>query len=117
MQLCDRALASGVGMEAGLAPLYAAAMLLLCARQSEWPGWGRGGFEGCGQCSACRACHARKPGCSPACPLPSHNPPCARTSFHSTPAAGEAGQLLEQEAPLAQLIGLPLSTVRAPRAA
>ncbi|KAI7837718.1 hypothetical protein COHA_008440 [Chlorella ohadii] len=58
VQLCDRAMASGVAMEAGLAPLYAAAMLLLCARQS-----------------------------------------------------GEAGHVLEQEVPLAQLIGLPLSTV------
>jgi hypothetical protein len=38
VQLCDRAMASGVAMEAGLAPLYAAAMLLLCARQCEW-GW------------------------------------------------------------------------------
>lgn len=36
VQLCDRAMASGVAMEAGLAPLYAAAMLLLCARQCEW---------------------------------------------------------------------------------
>ncbi len=35
VQLCDRAMASGVAMEAGLAPLYAAAMLLLCARQCE----------------------------------------------------------------------------------
>ena len=36
VQLCDRAMASGVAMEGGLAPLYAAAMLLLCARQCEW---------------------------------------------------------------------------------
>lgn len=34
VQLCDWALSSGVAMEAGLAPLYAAAMLLLCARRT-----------------------------------------------------------------------------------
>lgn len=35
VQLCDRVMAAGISMEAGLAPLYAAAVLLLCCRQCE----------------------------------------------------------------------------------
>jgi hypothetical protein len=35
VQLCDQIMAAGVSMESGLAPLYAAAMLLLCCRQCE----------------------------------------------------------------------------------
>jgi hypothetical protein len=35
VQLCDQVIAAGVSVEAGLAPLYAAAMLLLCCRQCE----------------------------------------------------------------------------------
>lgn len=34
VQLCDQVLGAGIGLEAGLSPLYAAAMLLLCCRQS-----------------------------------------------------------------------------------
>jgi hypothetical protein len=35
VQLCDQVLGAGIGLEAGLSPLYAAAMLLLCCRQCE----------------------------------------------------------------------------------
>lgn len=41
VQLCDQVLGAGIGLEAGLSPLYAAAMLLLCCRQCEPKGGSR----------------------------------------------------------------------------